>query len=303
MIGAARQYFTELTEVTGHAWNRFWFTPIGSEVLGLMRIGAGLLTLVTVASFGSDLQWLISDEGMLPRDFVRDHYPLSLSLLDVVPPSLLTLAWIAALIFAVLMILGIGGRWSVIATAVSLLSYLNRVPLLVGPYETILSFVLVYLCIGNCWDAYRLPLGKSKPETAQPQVANRISLRLIQVHLAVVHAMMAIAQLTEPEGVWWTGEGMWLLASREGMPLVDMSRWFENRKMASGLAHVVTLYLAAFPIFVWGRWTRPLMLGAGLFVWLLLLIVSGQVMFCLTMLVATLAFWPSEASADEELLG
>ena len=294
MIGIARQYFADLSEVTGKAWNRFWFAPTGSELLGPIRIGAGLLALVTIASFGSDLQWLLADEGLLPRDFVRDHYPMSFSLLDVLPSSMLMPFWMVTLVAAGLMVAGIGGRWSVIATAVSLLSYLNRVPLLVSPYETILSFVLVYLCVGNSWEAYGLRFNREEVATAKPQVANRISLRLIQVHLAVVHAMMAVAQITEPEGVWWTGEGMWLLASREGMPLVDLSSWFENRKLASGLAHVVTLYLASFPILVWGRWTRPLILAAGLVVWLILLIVSGRVMLCLTMLTATLAFWPEK---------
>lgn len=298
MIGIARQYISDLADVTGDAWNRFWFTPIGSGVLGLIRICAGLLALVTFFSLGSDLQWLLADEGMLPRDFVRDHYPIALSLLDVLPSSWLMPFWLATLGAAGLMVLGLGGRWSVIATAVSLLSYLNRVPLLVSPYETILSFVLVYLCVGDCWETFRLRFNREEVATAKPRVANRISLRLIQVHLAVVHAMMAIAQITEPEGVWWTGEGMWLLASREGMPLVDLSSWFENRKLASGLAHVITLYLAAFPVFVWGRWTRPLILAAGLVVWLFLLIVSGRVMLCLTMLTATLAFWPTRRFAD-----
>ncbi|MEQ8210228.1 MAG: hypothetical protein RH917_10385 [Lacipirellulaceae bacterium] len=298
MIGIARQYLSELADATGIAWNRFWFAPSGSETLGLVRIGAGVLALITMGSFGSDLQWLVAGEGMLPRDFVRDHYPLSLSLFDFVPGSLLTPVWIATLVAAVLMILGIGGRWSVIATAIALLSYLNRVPLLVQPYETVLSFVLIYLCVGNCWEHLCLRFNRKEVTAAKPRVANQVSLRLIQVHLAVVHAMMAIAQLTEPEGVWWTGEGMWLLASREGMPLIDLSAWFENRKLASGLAHMVTLYLAAFPILVWGRWTRPLVLAAGLVVWLLLLIVSGRVMLCLTMLTATLVFLPKEAPAE-----
>ena len=115
-----------------------------------------------------------------------------------------------------------------------------------------------------------------------------IATRLIQVHLAMLIAMMGFSKLLGEN--WWSGTGMWLLMARQESRLVDFT-WLANYpKLIDFWTHAVVLFELSFPVLVWIPLARPLMLAAGVAIWTSLALVTGETTFALMMVIASLAF-------------
>ncbi len=294
-MDALRTYFAELSATVGAWWNRFWFTPRRARTLGVLRVLAGLMALYTVATYAPDLDRWFGPGGMLPVDMVRGLYDKHWSAFDYLPPHLLWPAFWATLAAIALFTLGIGGRVVAVLATAATLSIFSRAPLVTGEFEPILALLMTYLCIGRAGDEFSLPAflrRRSAPPTSslQPTASNTIAIRLIQIHLALVHLMMGWAQLAAPEAAWWSGEGIWLAATRPGMALIDFGFLTEHPRVVAAWSHLITLYLLTFPALAWSRLSRPIMLAIGVFVWISLALASGWLMFCLAMLVGLIAF-------------
>jgi hypothetical protein len=292
---AVTDYFNDLNATVGAAWNRFWFTPSSATTLALIRIAAGLLALYAVATYAPDLELWFGDGGMLPLEMVRSLYDGQLSLLDYTPPNMLWPVYWASLALIGFFTLGVGGRIIAIAATIVMFSFFSRAPLVTGEFESILSFLLVYLCIGKADDALSLKAfwrrhTTNSPLRPPPSPFNTISLRLIQIHAALACLMMGWAQLAAPEAAWWSGEGIWLAAGRPNMPLIDLSGLEEHPRIVAAWSHAITLYLLLMPFCIWNRLARPVFVIAGGLVWLSFAAASGWVPFCAAMLTATAAF-------------
>ncbi|HMO87006.1 MAG TPA: hypothetical protein PKC18_19025 [Lacipirellulaceae bacterium] len=74
------------------------------------------------------------------------------------------------------------------------------------------------------------------------------------------------------------------------MSLVNLDFLTNHPRVVAAWSHLMTLYLVAFPVFVWVRWTRPLVLAVGVAVWGAFALASGWVLFCLAMLAGLIAF-------------
>lgn len=227
-------------------------------------------------------------------------------------------AHITGLVVLALFTAGCFTRLTSVLSLVVFLSYIHRGPMLTSQVEPILAFVMFYLCLGPAgrsmsvdrWFAARRaadpppvtrPTSVSRPVTGVARdaksaqlspvptsVAATVSVRLIQVHLTVVYAMMGIGKLAGE--VWWNGLGVWWLIARPEMRLVDMTWLASLPKLVAAWTHAQVVFELGFAVFIWNRTARPLLLGLSVVAWLLLAPVSGLVTFCLMMLVANLAF-------------
>jgi hypothetical protein len=312
-LEAVRGYFTELGATAGAAWNRFWFAPCDARTLGILRLLVGLMAFYTIATYGPDLDRWFGAGGMLPLGMVRGRmvngewvpgfYDAHWSLLDVIPPRLLWPAFWTSLAAIGLFTLGIGGRIAAIAATVATLSFFSRAPMVTGEFEPILALLMVYLCVGRSSDEFSLPVyftrrargraGSLPSALSIPLPVSPLSttaLRLLQIHIAIVHLMMACAMLAAPEGAWWTGEGIYLAAMRPGMALVDFSFLKEHPRIVAAWSHAITLYLLTFPVLVWPRLARPIVLAIGALIWLSIALATGWLMFSLAMLLGLLSF-------------
>jgi hypothetical protein len=168
--------------------------------------------------------------------------------------------------------------------------------------EPVLGFLLLYLCIGpsgtyfsvDQWFARR----KQDPLAPgiQPSISANLALRLIQVHTAMFFVMMGLTKLNG-EG-WWTGIAIWsLLAQTQSRPL-DLSFFQRGGQVGEYFinfwTHAVVYYELAFPVLIWNRHARPLLLGIGVVIWVSLVLATGLLLFGLTMIAATAAFVPAE---------
>jgi hypothetical protein len=159
--------------------------------------------------------------------------------------------------------------------------------------------VMLYLCLAPCGrrvsidallKARKAPA--ASPGSSELSTAATIATRLIQVHLALLVAMMGLSQLGGD--VWWNGLGMWFLITREQSRLVDFTWLHTSPLVIDFWSHVVVLFELAFGLLIWIRLARPLLLAMGLLIWTSLALVTGDITFAVMLCVASLAFVPPE---------
>jgi hypothetical protein len=299
-----------LAEDFGERWNRFWFTPADPRLAALLRIIVGLLAVAHFVDLGRGLSLWYASDGVLPPAAVRQLLELTggdpefhRSYLNLFPASsALTAVHVLAIVAALAFAAGFLTRISGILTLIATLAYVHRVPQVAGHVEPVLSFLLLYLVIapsGACLSIDRLLFGGKKGAlgwllvgSCDPSIAANIGLRLIQVHLAMFYAMMGLTKLYGD--AWWQGESIWLLiAQTESRPL-DLTGIRRMGQIGEYLlnfwTHAVVYFELVFPVLVWTRIGRPILLGLSVLIWLSLIVVTGQVLFGLTMMAAGIAF-------------
>src|SRR5688500_10463044 len=114
-----------------------------------------------------------------------------------------------------------------------------------------------------------------------------MSLRLIQLHLAAFVAMMALAKLNGD--AWWDGEAIWHLLARPRSRPLDLSALHGHELLVNFWTHAVVYFELAFPILIWNRLARPILLALGTIVWFTLALATGQWLLGLALVVASLA--------------
>ena len=293
MTSAVVDYFSEVSERFGAAWNEFWFRSSNPLTLCVLRILVGLLVLYWHLSFTTDLVEWFGPQGLLPLETVQS-LPLGakLSLLDFArSPTDLWIAHGLGTAAILCFTLGLFTRLSTVITWVFFLSYVNRGPMINGQAEPILSMLLLYLVIAPAgtrlsMDSWlRRKQGKEKPTE---YVSATIATRLIQVHLAGLYLLMGLVKLAGE--TWWNGTAMWWLIARPD------SRWFDLTFLAPHefvwnlWTHVTVAFELLFPVFIWNRLARPALLVAAVLVYIPLTLVTGLTLFFASLLVANLAF-------------
>lgn len=327
-MNSVGEYLRTLTREFGAGWNRFWFTPAEVSTLGVLRLATGLVLVYWLATYTPDLADFFGPEGLAPPSTLRHlEEPARNGSLMVIPqqvreslprphqwsylnllttPNSLMLGHAAALAIAALFAAGVFTRVTSVLAWLVLLSYVHRGPVFTTQVEPILAFVLFYLCLGpsgKAWSVDRWWANKRRDSMAvrgeeppEKSVAANVSLRLIQVHLALVYALMAIGKLSAPL-VWWRGLGISFLIARSDSRLIDFTSLHAYPYVLAMGTYMVVLWQMAFPIFIWHRLARPLLLVVNAIMWALLAPVTGMLDFALMMVVASLAFVPRIASA------
>jgi hypothetical protein len=296
-----------LLEQIGSAWTRFWFTPSDPIVLSLMRILVGLVTMWWYLGFAADLTDWFGQTGMFPPEMfanARREGATKWSILEFAT-STASLKFIYALGFVAIvgMIVGVFTRIFTIATLVWGLSFVHASSAMARPVDDILAMLLFYLCIAPagacfsidaCFRARRqgnVGLSEMTPSTRLYSSAT-VATRLIQVHLAIIYATMAITQLQWD--VWWQGTAVWWMMARSESRMFDFTGLSGMGTafiyLVNFLTHFIVLYEICFATLIWNRTIRPILLVLGAFVWLGIMLISGSPSFCLLMLIATLAF-------------
>lgn len=313
MIASITNYFSELSESTGTAWNRFWFNPRETWILAVIRLLVGLLATYSLIAYTPDLVYWFEGDGLLTVETVeryRDISRVSFSYLDYLPTAgELIGVHIVAIVVTLLFAMGLWTRVTSILALVVMLSYAHRAPMLVSEFEPILLMLMFYLCLAPCgatfsvdhWLALRRNNNAALNAGAdQGSVMATIATRLIQVHFAAVVLMMVLAKLRGE--VWWTGEALWWLAARSETRLVDVSGVLRSKELLyDSLTHLVVLFELLFPVLVWNRLARPLLLVCGAVVWISLGVLSGNLAFGIVLVVASLAYISPQAM--RQLLG
>ena len=284
------------------AWESFWFTPADPRPLAAVRIVVGLTALIYLWSFSYDLARWFGPHGLVPEDTARliargpDERTLyRYSLLSLArSPAELWVVHVASIAAAAALTIGLATRLSAVLTLACVLSYVHRAPVIGGLLEPVLSMFLFYLCFAPAGTSCSLDKLLGMPAwlcgSDRPGVAAAICLRLMQIHLAALYAVMGASKLYG--SAWWDGDAIWLLVAQTHSRPLDLTGLREWPYLLSGWAHLVAYTQLAFPALVWSRLTRPIMLALATLTWLSLIPVTGQTLFCLFMVAASVVYLP-----------
>lgn len=303
MLGIAR-YAQTLVRDFGAAWNEFWFRPSDPYVLCVMRIATGLVALYMYAIFGLDLVEFFGTGGLVPVDIVEVHdagwYGLSYFRLMTAPGELLVTHYLGLAVL-VLFTAGLFTRVTSVLALIVVLDYVHRARVLTSQPEVLLCMLLVYLCLAPCGTYLSLDAYGSRRRREQDVARGRhvdrgrlslgatIATRLIQVHLSAIVLTSTLSMLTA--AVWWEGQAIWWIVARPETRIVDLAALLHGHPyLVNALTHGVLLVGLAFPVLIWVRLLRPLVLVIGMATWIFLALATGLVTFGALMLTASLAF-------------
>jgi hypothetical protein len=306
-MSTSEGYFSDLSAAIGRGWNRYWFTPVDPLPCSILRIAVGVAVIAWLLSLGADIDRWFARDGLLSPQVVKNltlegaqeaaYYRLSY--FDYLGPSEARIAHYVAIVVACAFTLGALTRVTGALTAIAILSYIHRMPVALGHAEPILVFLVGYLCIapaGAYWSVDRWIASlraKTPPPPPAPSLLANLSLRSIQVHMAMFVAMMGLVKLWGD--AWWDGLAIWnLLAQTMSRPL-DLTSLRGWEYLINFWTHSVVYYELAFPLLIWNRTARPLVLGLGVLVWGSLVLVTGLAIFGLALVIAMLAFVPADA--------
>ena len=319
MSSPSANYVETVATESGRAWNRFWFEPSDAIVLAALRILVGLMAIYMLAIYTPDLDRYFGQHGLLSVELlnnlesvtrdgerqilvgqVREAMPRQyrFSYLDYIHShSGLLLAHAAGLAVVGLFTAGCFTRITAVGSLVVFLSYLHRGPMLTGAVEPLVAMLIFYLCLGPsgaCCSIDRWLHSRrqqsSDGTSPTPLVSSwaTVATRLLQVHLTLIYAMMAVGKVGNES--WWSGLGVWWLIARTESRMIDLSGLHEYPLVINAWSYAVLFWQTLMPIFVWNRLARPLLLMVNAVMWLLLAPVIGNFSLALTMIAASLAF-------------
>jgi hypothetical protein len=159
-----------------------------------------------------------------------------------------------------------------------------------------LALLLFYLCIApagkylsvDAWLARRSAASVLRSEASPLSLAAAVSLRLIQVHLAAFIAMSALTKING--NAWWNGEAIWVLMAQTHSRPLDLSGLRDYVLLLNAWTHAIVIFELLFPVLIWNRLARPILLVAGVVLWTSLALVTGLGLYAATLIVGTLAF-------------
>jgi hypothetical protein len=309
MMQAVAQYFARLADGFGRGWTTFWFTPSGPDVLCAIRLLMGLLVVYLHATLSLDLVTFFAAGGMLPSTEIAPLEGGAFSYLNYFSqPAELWIVHLLGLAVLILFALGFWTRPMSIAALIVFLSDVNRAPMITGRTESVAAMVLCYLCLAPCGRRLSIDALLARraaatfPQTATVEASSTsatIATRLIQIHLALLVAMMGLSQLSGE--IWWTGAGVWWLVARPESRLVDLTGLHTTPQVLQFWTHVIVFFELCFPMLIWVPLARPLLLAVGAVVWGSIALLTGDVTFSLAMMIASMAFispaWLQECCA------
>ena len=293
LLNDARSYLGELLGSIRRGWNGFFFTPADPTALGLIRVATGLLAFWSLLVLGLDLHDYFGSDGWAEPSAVRAaQHSLTWSFWFLVPDGGLRLAWLVCLGVLAFFTLGLFSRTTAVLAWVIVVSTVRRVPVALYGFDQVISPLTLYLAAtGASGQAVSLdrflrrwrqareaaaapppPAGvgrrvsPAEPSVPLPSVSANLSLRLIQLHLLVIYGMAGLGKLQGPS--WWNGMAIWGTMTAGEFVVFDftpMARW---PLLINLLTHVSLALELLYPILIWIRITRPLMLlGAAACTW------------------------------------
>lgn len=327
-------YFKTLAERFGGGWNRFWFLPSAPTALSAMRPLVGLIALWWHSTYTADLLAFFGPGGVIPLELLSQWTgnadggsgAVTFSYFNAAhtPGAISALHWFGFFVLVAFTI-GLLTRLTTPLALVVVLSYIHRGPMLASEFEPVLAMVMAYLAASEVlalferWefglstflgdvcggrfsvDAWLRGLLMADNSARGPWLYSAtVGTRLMQVHLAAIYAATAAAMLSTE--TWWLGDAVWWLVARPDQSSFALSRSLDGLPLVVNLwSHAILAYQILFPILVWNRLARPLVLAAGVLVWTLVAVASSSYLFAAMMLTANLAFVSPEFV--EQLLG
>lgn len=294
-VTAVRQWLDELAQ----AWNEFWFAPAAPHTLAMIRVLAGSMLFYTHLVWGIDLVAFLGPHPWLTREAVSQiagsDYAWSY-LWHIESPALLYIAHAAALIVFLLLVVGYRTRIVSVLAWIITLAYCHRLQGALYGLDQVNAMLAMYLMVGPAGDEYsvdawlrRRSLGQPNI-TPEPRIATNIAIRLMQVHLSIVYLFGGISKLKG--NLWWDGSAVWFAFANYEYQSIDMTWISAYPWVIASLTHATIFWETFYPVLVWPRLTRPIMIFMAVCVHGGIALCLGMPTFGLAMIIANMAFLP-----------
>lgn len=324
MIRSIAEYLNQLSSTLGEGWNRFWFTPTKGEDVFRLRFATGLLCILYWWSYLGTIELWHGPSGRFPpketeqwRTAVStqlgdsDARSFDFSILNAIQSDfgLELFHWLCLPCFVLFAL----GKWNWAFGPLSLaaiLSFVHRAPRLTTPFETVLCMLVAYLCFTPsgtpAWNddlastddrqskdrASKIHRDSKAKSVNGAYLRTTVSRRLIQVHVAMLYLAIGLPKLAG--AVWWQGEGIWQVLGNRDSAIVDFTFLRAIPRLVELWSHAIVVFELLFPILIWRRVFRPLLLTWSVVHWTLIALASGWIHYSLAMVVAGLVFLGSD---------
>lgn len=338
ILSALLGYFARVPMAMVRGWDRFFFTPTDPVMLGWIRILVGSVLFyihVSSAPFVLDFigpeAWVdeevyaeLHDLRYHPKHNLPGNVPQSQGDIEQVQlkhrfitpygfsiwflindPFWVKVTYYAGIVCVGLFTLGFCTRVTGILSWAFHLSYLHRSMMIWFGMDAMMSFMMLYLCVGpsgsvvsiDSWIRRKRAGGAASPVITSWSA--NLALRLMQVHMCVVYFIAGIAKLQGSS--WWNGHATWLTMNspmfNEGLDI----GWLADPRMGEWFWHYfcfITTYTTlafeiTFPFLIWNRYLRPWMLFLAFMLHAGIGIFMGLGGFGLVMLAGCMSFIPA----------
>jgi predicted DCC family thiol-disulfide oxidoreductase YuxK len=311
-------YLHQVWLATLSGWNRFFFSRADPTALGLIRIAVGLLAFWSLLVFGLDLRDYFSSVGWAdPAAIQSADRPLRWSYWFLVSDQWLWPVWCISLAVLALYTLGLFSRVTAILAWVIVVSTVRRLPIALYGFDQVISALALYLAVTGAsgqvvsvdrfWRRWRQARHASEhtsgrhtagtgrrvtpdePGVPPPSTSANLALRLIQLHVVVIYGMAGLAKLQGPS--WWNGTALWKTMTTGEFVTVDFTGLASWPMFVNLLTHAALALELLYPVLVWVKIVRPLMLTGIAALHLGIAVISpGLTEFALAMIAGNLSF-------------
>jgi hypothetical protein len=277
----------------------------------------GLLAGWSLFVFGLDLDDYFGSTGWAEPSAIRElGRPLSWSFWFLVPDGWLRPVWWACLVVLGMYAAGLFSRVTGVISWMIVVSTVRRVPIALYGFDQILSALAFYLAVScasgqavsldRLWRRWRQTRTHAArglkhrgasgrriaPDDAgalRPTVSANVGLRLIQLHLVLMYGMAGLSKLQGPS--WWTGLALWKTMTTGEFVVHDFTVLAAWPVVINALTHASLALELVYPVLIWVRIVRPLLLAGVVALHIGIAIMSpGLLEFALAMIAGNLAF-------------
>lgn len=307
-----RAYFRELGQALIAGWDRFWFTPSDPATLGLIRLLGGAMLFYTHLVWSLELEAFFGPKGWVdPAAFAEQAEELRYAwsyFYWIQSPTVLWTVHVVALVVFALLTLGLFTRVVSILAFLITVSYTNRAWFALFGLDDINAMLAMYLMIGPSGEAFSLDRWLARRQgragETRTSVTANIAIRLMQVHMCVIYLFSALGKMMGES--WWDGTAIWGAIGNLEYQSIDMT-WLAHWPLwGAVMTHTTVAWELSYPVLVWPRLTRPLVLAMAVPLHLGIALFLGMMTFGLVMLIANLAFvspWVVRAMLDRSASG
>jgi predicted DCC family thiol-disulfide oxidoreductase YuxK len=318
LLSDVASYLADLLTAAHRGWNAFFLSAADPTSVGLIRIATGLLAFWSLLVFGLDLQDYFGSTGWAEPGAIRAlARPSSWSFWFLVPDGLLSPVWLACVVVLGLFTVGLFSRLTAVLSWVIVVSTARRVPIALYGFDQVLSVLLLYLAacgasgqavsLDRFWRRWRQARSAAAihaerrsgargrlelsdlPAVPRPAVSANLCLRLIQLHLVLIYGMAGLGKLQGPS--WWNGNAIWKTMTTGEFVVLDFTALAAWPLVINFLTHISIALELLYPVVIWVRILRPLVLAGMIALHLGIAVMSpGLTEFALAMMAGNLAF-------------
>ncbi|GAC1474594.1 MAG: hypothetical protein NVSMB9_25250 [Isosphaeraceae bacterium] len=248
------------------AWNLFWFRPISARPLCAFRVVVGVLTLAHLGLLSVDLDYWLSDSGILQGAEARTLAgPLRPSPLQWVqdPVSVRTFVALSGLV-AFLFTIGWRTRVMGVLLYLALLSIHHRNILTNCGPDNLLLILVFYLMLSPCGVAYSLDARRARLRrgTEAEPIIVPWAQRLIQIQLCLIYFDTSILKCNG--STWLGGTALHYVLNNPEVGRLDFRFLCQHPLLLNLLTHTALLVEFGLAFLLWNRATRAWMAIAGI---------------------------------------